>query len=157
MKKLFFMAGIAAFAYACNDQKTETTTVQTDTTSNAAAAPVAYTPSEGDVTYRNGKILVWKNNEWVETDRDVTLENGVVVHPNGHVAKDRDTIVLEDGQVVNKTGRFFDKAGNAIDDAWDATKKGAKEAGNAVKKGANKVGEEVKDVFDKDKKKDSSY
>ena len=157
MKTLLFLTGIVAFAYACNDQKTETSTIQSDTTNHTATAPQAYTPSEGDVTFRNGKVLVWKNNEWVVTDREVTLENGTVVHPNGHVEKDRDTIVLDDGQVVNKSGRFFDKAGNAMDDAWDATKKGAKEAGEAVKKGANKVGEEVKEVFDDDKKKDSSH
>jgi hypothetical protein len=155
MKKIFFLASIMACVYACNNDKTETTTIQTDTTTNTASAPSAYTPSEGDVTYRNTKVMVWRNNEWEETNEDVKLDNGVVVRSNGRVIKDRDTVVLDDGEVVDKSGRFFDKAGNVIEDAWDATKEGAKDAGKAVKKGANKVGEEVKDVF-KDDKKDSN-
>ena len=60
---------------------------------------------------------------------------------------------LEDGEVVTRTGRFFVKSGNAVEDAWDATKKGARKAGDAIEKGANKVGDEVKDVFDNDKEK----
>lgn len=49
---------------------------------------------------------------------------------------------------MNKSGHFFDKAGNAIDNGWDATKKRVK-----------KVGNEVKDVFngnDKDEKNDKN-
>jgi hypothetical protein len=153
MKKGLLVTAIAISLYACNDSGT-TAGVESDSSTNAATSPTVYSPEEGDVSYRNGKLMVWKNNEWVAADNDVTLDNGVVVRSDGHAEKDHTVIVLDDGEVISKSGHFFDKAGNALEDAWDATKKGAKEAGQAVKKGANKVGEEVKDVLktDKDKK-----
>ncbi len=64
--------------------------------------------------------------------------------------RDNDVVALNDGEVVDRTGNFFDKADNAIEDGWDATKRGAKKAGNGIEKGAKKVGEETKDVFDGD-------
>ena len=138
MKNIFLVA-IVALMFSCNS-KTETTT-KTDTSANAA-----YAPSEGDVTKKNGEVMVWHDGEWRPADNDVYLDGGVVVNRRGEVTKGDKVVVLDDGEVVDKSGRFFDKAGNAIDDAWDATKKGVK-----------KVGEEVKDVFngdDKDKTKD---
>src|SRR5437763_1189616 len=99
MKKIFLAAGIAVAVSACNNS-TSTTSTDTDTSANAAVAPTttaptAYTPAEGDIIYRNGKVHVWRNNEWVETDKDVTLDNGVVVRTNGNVEKDGNTIVLD--------------------------------------------------------------
>lgn len=137
--KNIVLTAMVALTISCNT-KTETTT-KTDTSSNAA-----YAPSEGDVTKKDGQVMVWHDGEWKPADSDVYLNDGVVVKRNGEVSKGDRVIVLDDGEVVNKSGRFFDKAGNAIDDAWDATKKGVK-----------KVGEEVKDVFngdDNDTKKD---
>jgi hypothetical protein len=67
-----------------------------------------------------------------------------VVKRNGEVKRGGDVVKLEEGESVDRSGRFFDKAGNAIEDAWDATKKGVK-----------KAGEEVKDVFTDDDKKDN--
>jgi hypothetical protein len=143
MKKILAPVVIAFMLTACNTNTD--TTRKTDTTSNAA-----YAPSEGDVTKRNGQVMVWQDGEWKPAGNDVHLNNGIVVNRRGEVIKEDKVIVLDDGEVVDKSGRFFDKAGNAIDDAWDATKKGVK-----------KVGEEVKDVFNdndndskKDKKKD---
>ena len=149
MKKLFVLAIIGASLLACNENTDKTN--KTDATSHEA-----YAPADGDVSYRNGKVLVWRNNEWVDADDDVRLDNGVVVRRNGEVVRNDEVIVLKDGEVVNKSGRFFDKAGNAIDDAWHGAKKGVTKAGEGVKK----AGEEVKEVFtgddknDKDKKKD---
>jgi len=148
MKKLVVIAIVGASLLACNEN-TESTK-KTD-----ASAHEAYAPANGDVTYRDGKVLVWRNNEWVETNDDVRLDNGVIVKRNGEVERNDDVVVLKDGEVVNKSGNFFDKAGNAIDDAWHGAKKGVTKAGEGVKK----AGEEVKDVFtnddkgDKDKKK----
>ncbi|MGN6400469.1 MAG: DUF6799 domain-containing protein [Flavisolibacter sp.] len=147
MKKLFFLTMVAVSLLSCKDGSSDTTTTTTnttDTTTHAARSGV-YAPSQGDATYRNGKLLVYHDGEWREADNDVTLDNGVVVKRNGEVVRGDKVVVLDDGEVVDKSGRFFDKAGDAIDDAWDATKKGVK-----------KAGEEVKDVFsdkDKDKKK----
>ena len=147
MKKLFVLSIIGATVLvSCNSENKETTstTTNSDTTENAAAATTTYVAAEGDVTYRNGKVMVWRNNDWVETVEDVTLYDGVVVRRNGEVKRGDDIVKLEEGESVDRSGRFFDKAGNAIEDAWDATKKGVK-----------KAGEEVKDVFTDDDKKNN--
>ena len=148
MKKLFVLSIVGATALiSCNSENKETTstTINSDTTENAAASnTTTYAPGEGDVSYRNGKVVVWRNNDWVETDEDVTLNDGVVVRRNGEVKRGDDIVKLEEGETVDRSGRFFDKAGNAIEDAWDATKKGVK-----------KAGEEVKDVFTDDDKKNN--
>jgi len=141
MKNLVISVLIASLLMACNSNTG--TTNKTDTSTNAAFAP-----SEGDVTRRDGKVMIWHDGEWKEADSDVHLSNGIIVNRRGEVVKGDKVIVLDDGEVVDKSGRFFDKAGNAIDDAWDATKKGVK-----------KAGEEVKDVFsddDHDSKKDKN-
>jgi hypothetical protein len=135
MKNLF-LAMIGAIIVSCNTNTD--TTKETETSTHAA-----YAPSEGDVSYRSGKVMVWRDGEWEEANNDVHLSNGIVVNRKGEVIKEDKVVVLRDGEVVDKSGRFFDKAGNAIDDAWDATKKGVK-----------KAGEEVKDVFNGDDKKD---
>ena len=151
MKKILIMLFFTTIIIACNDESTDTTTtIKSDTTSNAAR----YSPAEGDVTYRNGKVMVWRDNDWVVAEDDVTLNDGVVVRRNGEVERGADVVVLEDGEVVDISGRFFDKAGNAVEDAWQGAKKGVK-----------KAGEEVKEVFsdpndtdegDKDDEKDKN-
>lgn len=152
MKVFSLVAAASLFIYACNNSNnTSSTTVQSDTTTNAAEA--AYTPEEGDVSYRDGNVYVWRNNEWQEAHGDVRLDNGAVVHSDGHIEKESKTVVLDDGEVVNKSGNFFDKAGHAINKGWDETKDAANTAGKKIKKGAKKVGEEVKDVFNGDDKK----
>ncbi len=156
MKKIFALAFIAAAFTARNDADTDTTSVDTDTTTMTTTR--SYTAAEGDVSYRNEKLMVYRNGNWVESDKDVTLDNGIVVSRKGEVRRDQDVVVINDGEVIDKSGNFWDKTGNAIDDGWDATKRGVKKAGNAIEKGAKKVGEETKDVFTDDdkKKKDTS-
>ena len=134
MKNFFVIALFGATLVSCNDSTTANTTTKTDTSTHAA-----YRASEGDVSYRDGKVYVWRDNDWKESDEDVRLESGVVVKRNGEVVRDDEVVVLKDGDVVDRTGRFFDKAGNAIEDAWQGAKKGVK-----------KAGEEVKDVFTDD-------
>ena len=131
------MALVAASLTACNSTETEEATVETDATTMSATT--AYTPAEGDVKYRDGQLMVWKNNEWVEADDNVKMDNGVVVYKNGEVKRDDDVVVMEDGEVVSHTGKFFDKTGKAVEDAWDATKKGVEKAGKAVEKAAQKT------------------
>ncbi len=102
--------------------------------------------------------MVYRNGEWVESDKDVTLDNGIVVSRKSKVRRDKDVVIINDGEVLDRSGNFWDKTGNAIEDGWDATKRGIKNAANAIEKGAKKVGEETKDVFTDDdkKKKDTS-
>lgn len=167
MKRILVFALAAATFTACDNKNTSETTVTssdssamssginsdtstvTDGTtmiSGDATTSNRYVPAEGDVMYRDKKLMVWRNGAYVQAETDVTVDNGVVVRRNGEVTRDGNTVVLEDGQVYSRTGRFFDKAGEAIEDGWDATKKGVNKAGQAIKKGANKVGEEVKDA-----------
>lgn len=142
MKKLFVIGLAAISLTACNDgtdnATVETRDTTTMTTTNTASA---YSAAEGDVTYRNNKVLVMRNGQWVETNEEVRLDNGVVVHRDGRVVKDNRETRIEDGEVVTRTGNFFDRTGQAIEDGWDATKRGVK-----------KAGQKIEDAVDKDNK-----
>ena len=142
MKKIFFMACVAASLAACNNAGTDENTpvgdnaiVTTDSATlaqNTTPTIAAYTPAEGDVSYRSGNLMVWKGNEWVKADGDVKLDNGIIIYKNGEVKKEDRTITLKEGEVVDRSGNFFDDAGHAINDAWDATKQGVSDAGKAI-------------------------
>jgi hypothetical protein len=156
MKKIIVMTFAALSLAACNNDKTDNARVDTEdtttTTKTTTTTSAAYAPAEGDVTYRNNKVMVMRNGEWVEADRDVKLENDVVVYRNGKARKGEVEIELEEGEVVDRSGNVFDKTGRAIENAWDATKEGVKDAGRAVGNAAEKVGKEAKDVVDDDDK-----
>ena len=162
MKQIIAIAMSALCFTACNNADKNETTVTTNSDSLVTTTPsttntdvmydnvntttTVYVPAEGDLTYRNGKLMVWRVNSYVESDKDITLNNGVIVKRNGEVKKDDKVMKLEDGESVSTSGNFFNKAGEGIEDAWDATKKGVSKAASAVKKAGNKVGEEVKDA-----------
>ena len=153
MKTIIVLAVTALSIAACNNKKNAETTTSTGDTlvttkemSGDYSRDNAYIPAEGDVIYRNGKVLVWRNGNYVETDKDVELENGIIVQKNGEVIKADKKVKLEEGESVNKSGNFFDKAGNVIEDAWEGTKKGVKKAADAVEKAGKKAGEEVKET-----------
>lgn len=175
MKKILALALLATTFAACNNaETTDTTMMNKDTIVKVDAAPTTevatvYAASEGDVMYTEGNTMVYTNGSWVKADKDVTIENGIIITKDGKVIKDDKTVRLADGEVVNKRGNFFTKAGNAIDNGWDATKhgvnegvdgakkglqkagegieKGVDKAGEGIKKGANKVSEKTKEVF----------
>lgn len=156
MKRIFLLAFAGITIVACNES---TPAINEDTRDNSAVtetpapAPTetVYVPGEGDVTYRDNKLHVMRNGAWVETDKEVTLENGVIISKNGKVVKDGKNVQLEEGVVVNKEGNFFDKAGQKIENAWDDTKDGAKKAGNEIEKGADKAGDKIEQGTDKAK------
>ena len=146
MKKFFLMASVVALLASCDTATNTDTVVDRDTIGPVATETVTtktYSPAEGDVTYRNNTVLVWRGGEWVKADNDVTLENGIVIYKNGEVKKDGKTVRLKDGEVVTSVGEFFDETGKAISDAWDSTKKGMEQAGDAMKKAAKDVKESV--------------
>ncbi len=147
MKKILAIAFAATLALAaCNDSAiTDKTTV--DSTKNTTTV-TTYTPVEGDVKYEGKKVMVMRNGGWVQADTDVKLDNGVTVYRNGRVERGDYEVEIRDGEVVNRTGDIFDRTGNAVSNAWEATKEGVSDAGRAVKKGANKVGEKIKDAVD---------
>jgi hypothetical protein len=132
MKKILLAAGIF-FLVSCKDKKADSTT------SNETTTTKTYTASEGDVSYRGGKVVVYRDNNWVDADADVTLDNGVIVRRTGRVAKDNEEYELDEGVVVTKKGDFWDRAGNAIENGWEG-----------VKSAFRKVRDEVKDAVTPD-------
>lgn len=153
MKKIMVMAFTVLGMAACNDAETDKTTA-VDSTQNTTTTTTTttYTPVEGDVQYSGTKVMVMRNGAWVEADADVKLDNGVTVYRTGRVERGDYEIVLQDGEVVNRSGDFFDKTGNAIEGVWDATKEGASAAGRAVKKVVGKIGDKIEGAVDGDKK-----
>lgn len=144
MRKLLTIAAIAATFAACNnaanDNDADTLVVDQDTTT------IVTTPTynEGDIIKRDGQAQVYKNGAWVALDNDVTLDNGVVVKRNGTVVtSEGKEVVWEEGQYVTRTGAFFDRTGAAIENAWDATKRGVSNAANATREGLEKAGDSI--------------
>ena len=157
MKKIFFMLATAGFLASCNTPNAEKTinTTQTGTTTTV------YSPAEGDVIMKEGTTMTYTNGVWVANTGSTTMKNGMVITKEGVVTQDSKTVYLREGDAVNKTGNFFDRTGVAIDNAWDATKRGAnqaaeatknalEDAGKAIGKGARKIGDKtdsmVKDI-----------
>ena len=160
MKKIFLMASVVTLLSACNANTEDSTVVSTDTLGpvNSTEAPVTttetlvvhkYTPANGDVIFKNNQLMVWRRNEWVKVDKEVRLDNGVIIYENGEVKKEGKVVKLEDGEVVTSVGKFFNKTGDAINDAWGSTKKGVKKVGEAL----DKAGKDIKETVDGDKNK----
>lgn len=134
MKKTITVAASVLILMACNNSSTTATTT-TDSanvsTTDASRTSVqttqtntAYSPSEGDVIYKEKKVMVWKDGKWVSVNKETKLENGVTVYPNGTIRKDNQEQQLDDGVVVTKSGDFLDRTGHTINNAWDSTKAG---------------------------------
>lgn len=163
MKKIFFLAAVAFALVSCNNSgdttmnEDDTATLQSppaDHTHVDMDAATIYQPGEGDVRWQNEKLLVYENGTWREAEKDIALDDGTVITVKGDARnKEGKTITLKEGESVKKTGRFFDKTGRAISDAWDATKEGVKNAGEAVKEGAEDAGKAIKKGADKAGKK----
>lgn len=166
MKKILAVACAAFSLAACNNNETGTTTMDTtgtytdtmgsavavDTSMSSTTTSNAYSPKEGDVIYTEKKVKVWRNGEWVVADREVEMDNGVVVYRDGRVRKNGKEIELKEGEVVDRTGNFFDRSGRAIENAWDATKEGVKDAGKAIGKTAKKAGDKIEKAVEPDNK-----
>ncbi len=164
MKKLLLAATVASIAVACNNEAKQSNSNDTVITSSVDTLPVTETLveyQEGDVIKKDGQVVVYRNTAWIPVEEEIILDNGVKVRKNGEVVdKNGRTIVLEDGERVTKTGLFFNRAGAAVEDAWDATKRGVSNAaeatGNAVEKGydATKQGVEKAAEATKEKAED---
>jgi hypothetical protein len=108
MKTFIVLALAAVSITACGDHKnTETTTVTSDTLNSYAdtsttvvtdntVAVNPYVAAEGDISYKDGKLMVYRNNAWVVADKDVTLDSGIVVRRNGEVVRNGTTVKLEE-------------------------------------------------------------
>src|SRR5687767_9430378 len=133
MKKILAVAFAAISFAACNDDgdtattttdsSSLTTTTATDTAGygdttgayNSTSTNQAYTPTEGDVTYQQKRVQVRRNNAWVDANEDVKLDNDVVVYRDGRVFRNGKEIMIEEGEVVDRSGNVFDRAGNRIE------------------------------------------
>jgi len=129
MKKLFFVAAIAAIATtftACNDQNTTSTTT---VTSDSSSVVNTKTSTEGDMKMKDGKMMIVKGGVPVVMTQSVTLNNGTIVMTNGEVRmKDGTTMMLTEGATVHGNGSMIDKEGNVfqtIDRAGDKIQQGA--------------------------------
>lgn len=147
MKKIFLAVCVAAIFTACNSEgsQTDATTTNTDTTNRSMMSTDTYTPTEGDATFKDHYLMVYRGDKWVTTDKEMTMGNGAVVYTNGTVKNGEITDTLAEGEIVSHSGDLYDKAGNAIHDAWDGTKKGVNDAGDAAKEGINKAGDAAKE------------
>lgn len=147
MKKLFAFALVAVGFAACNNaaDKTDNADTLAVVTNDSTTVQTPVTYNEGDVSRRDGKTVIYTNGQWAPVEKDVTLDDGTVVTVNGEAkSKDGKVYVIEDGYHVTKAGRFFDKTGAAIENAWDKTKEGVSNAGEAIKDGAQKTGDAIK-------------
>jgi hypothetical protein len=164
MKRMLVLVFASVVFAGCSERKdsSETTTINSDTVainpstvtgdtstmSSTTTTTTTYVPADGDVMYRDGKLMVWRGSSYVVSDKDINQDGGIIVNRRGEVRRNGKTVQLEEGEAVTRTGRFFNRAGEAIEDGWDATKKGVNKAAGAVKRGAQKVGQEVKDAVD---------
>ena len=151
MKRIFFSVFAAVALAACGESQTDSTTsADTMTTTEAYAGNTAgtRTPGDGDVTWQDNRVRVYRNNTWEDANDDVRFDNGVVVRRDGRVVRDGREYEYEDGYIVDRDGNVWDRTGNAMADAWDATKHGVKEAGKAIGDAGEAVGEKAKDAVD---------
>jgi len=168
MKRTLSFALCVALLAACNSSETQspestadssgTAMVTVDTNAVAPVETVQY--NEGDVILKEGKVFVYTNGNWVAADKEIKLDNGVIITPDGTVKnKDGKVVVLQEGEYVNKSGNFFDRTGTAIENAWDKTKEGVSKGADATKDAAQKAAEATKEGVEKgvDATKDAAH
>jgi predicted small secreted protein len=143
MKKILAIALFATVFTACNNEAENKTTPE-DTLSKKEVT-TTYTSADGDLNWKESKLYIYKNGEWVLVEKDITLADGTVITVNGEVKKGNKVIQLKEGEKVNTVGEFIDNTGKKIENAWDATKEGVSNAADKVKEGAKETGEKIKD------------
>lgn len=159
MKKVLLICAAAATLAACRNN-TDTngtdgindTMVPTDTTVSTPTTAAPYTVTEGDIMRRQGSVMVYENGQWVPVTGEITLSDGSVVTQRGEVKRDGRIVTLEEGYTVNRAGAFFDRAGAAIENAWENTKEATRDAAQDIKRGTqnavDNTREAVRDVRD---------
>lgn len=158
MKKTLSLALGVALLAACNSSETQSPEGTADSSgmavvtvdTNTVAAPAAVQYAEGDVILKEGKVYVYTSGNWVAADKDIKLDNGIIITPDGTVkSQDGKVVVLQEGEYVNKSGGFFDRTGNAIENAWDKTKEGVSKGAAATKDAAQKAADATKEGVEK--------
>lgn len=144
MKKILLAICIAGLILACNNEGSNSEATSTaDTTDRSVMSTTAYVPTEGDATFKDQQLMIYKGDKWVTTDHQITMGNGVIVYTNGTVKNGEIIDTLAEGEIVSHSGDLYDKAGNAIHDAWNVTKKEINNATDSVQAGVNRAGDAV--------------
>lgn len=151
MKKIWILVLASGLFAACNNNDATDDTTYGDTMITEPGvvndgAMVSRAPMEGDIIYTEGEVRVYRNDGWQDADAEIRLEDGTVIYADGRASRNGTIVMLEDGYIVDRKGNVWDRAGNTISDAWDATKHGVKEAGKAIGEAAEKTGDKVKDA-----------
>ena len=135
--KNFALALVVLTAVSCDFKSNENTSTEgTKTETNVGT----YTAADGDITKKDGVVMVHKNGSWVALDKEISLGNGITVSTSGEVNKDGKLILLDDGGFINKAGDFFDKTGATISNVWDKAKDAAAHiSGNVTQEAAKAV------------------
>ncbi|WP_018626747.1 DUF6799 domain-containing protein [Niabella aurantiaca] len=158
MKQTLGLALSMALLAACNSSETRSPESAADSTgtavvtvdTNAVVAPTAVQYTDGDVILKEGKVYVYTNGSWVAADKEIKLDNGIIITPDGTVkSKDGKVVVLQEGEYVNKSGGFFDRTGNAIDNAWDKTKEGVSKGAEATRDATQRAADATKEGVEK--------
>ena len=149
MKKItnISLAMAVLFAVSCGESQTKNDENNQEVTTEAGTT--SFTATEGDITKKDGVVLVYKNGNWVAVDNDINLGNGISVSKSGEVKKDGKTITIDDGAFINKAGAFFDKTGTAISNAWDNAKNAANNVAGDVKQEAGKAIDAIQEAAPK--------
>ncbi len=142
MKKILAIALFATVFTACNNEAENT---KPEDTLGTKEVTTTYSSADGDLTWKESKLYVYKNGEWVLVDKDITLADGTVITVKGEVKKGDKTIQLKEGEKVTTVGEFIDNTGKKIDNAWEKTKEGVSNAAENVKEGAKETGEKIKE------------
>lgn len=155
MKKLLIPGLLVAILASCGESqvKTEAEPNVTVTPQPEMVVEETYAVTDGDVTFKEGKVLVFKDGAWVVAEKDIALDDGTVITVKGDVkSADGKIITLKEGETVSKVGKFFDRTGKAITNAWDATKEGVENAAEAAKDKAEQIGDAAKTRLKKQEK-----
>ena len=113
MKKILGLAIVSMAIFACNDAESPSINEDTRDTSTVIETPppatteTVYVPAEGDYTYREKKVLVMKNGEWVEVEKEVKLDNGTIIEKDG--TEERGAPNIKTQRKINRTGLGFMK------------------------------------------------
>jgi len=120
MKKFLFIAAIAGFAIACNNESKPAATDSTAAATKDSTAAAAPALKDGLMTMKDGKMMIVKAGAWSAMDSTVTCTNGRKVAADGTVSKGDKNRKMEEGMMIDKDGQLMDKNGKPMDTSgWD--------------------------------------
>ncbi|MEO6488730.1 MAG: DUF6799 domain-containing protein [Ferruginibacter sp.] len=139
MKRTFaILTAAVIFMAACNDSKTEETSVVKDTSDTSTmmstetkpidAAPMDNMSSnmmkEGMMTMKDGKMMMMDGGKMMPMTKTMTCTDGCKVMMTGEVMmKDGMKMMMTEGMMMDKDGHMMDKDGKMMDSKMMMEKK----------------------------------